>query len=258
MMTSLRQQAWRRLDVTFPERQIYIRSDGRVQFFTFDPIMQVILAGAGLLFLGWVAFTSVNVIFKDRIIAAKERHFVEMQSAYENRIADLQISYDELNGALTEAEDQFKAVADSFEAKQRALASLIGYKQTLQSSLGMGAIAMAQDKPARPAATARTGIASAPWQAPSAYFAMRGALNEATPGFAASLALPSSAGIGALRSSPPFSSVPPMMPREAGLGAILPEPTFLLGAVEKLGALFGRKVSANDVDNRSLHHIQDE
>jgi len=52
--------SWRRINVTFPERQIYIRSDGRVQFFTFDPMMQAILAGAGLLFLGWVAFTVIS------------------------------------------------------------------------------------------------------------------------------------------------------------------------------------------------------
>ena len=39
------------------------------------------MAGISLLFLGWVAFTSVNVIFKDRILAAKERHFQRMQTS---------------------------------------------------------------------------------------------------------------------------------------------------------------------------------
>jgi hypothetical protein len=67
--------------------------------------MQAIFAGIAILFLGWVAFTSVNVIFKDRILAAKERHFDEMQSFYEGRIADLQLSYDELNSQLVVAQD---------------------------------------------------------------------------------------------------------------------------------------------------------
>ena len=35
-MDSLRQRAWSRVNLLFPERQIYIRSDGRVQFFTFS------------------------------------------------------------------------------------------------------------------------------------------------------------------------------------------------------------------------------
>ena len=64
MLDSFREQTWNFISATFPERQIYIRADGRVQFFTFGPLMQAILAGISLIFLGWVAFTSVNVIFK--------------------------------------------------------------------------------------------------------------------------------------------------------------------------------------------------
>ena len=94
------ERVWAWLHETFPERQIYIRSDGRVQFFTFGPTLQATLAGLSLIFLGWVAFATVNVIFKDRIIAAKDHRYQQMQSAYENRVADLQLSYDELNGAL--------------------------------------------------------------------------------------------------------------------------------------------------------------
>ena len=100
MAATLMERAWIWIHETFPERQIYIRSDGRVQFFTFGPSLQATLAGLTLIFLGWVAFATVNVIFKDRIITAKDHRFQEMQAAYENRLADLQISYDELNGAL--------------------------------------------------------------------------------------------------------------------------------------------------------------
>ena len=34
---SFLERAWAWIHATFPERQIYIRSDGRVQFFTFGP-----------------------------------------------------------------------------------------------------------------------------------------------------------------------------------------------------------------------------
>src|ERR1044071_10153685 len=89
----LLERAWQWIHATFPERQIYIRSDGRVQFFTFGPSLQATLAGLILIFLGWVAFATVNVIFKDRIIAAKDHRYQQMQAAYENKVADLQISY---------------------------------------------------------------------------------------------------------------------------------------------------------------------
>ena len=257
MMRTLQHRAWRQICVIFPERQIYIRSDGRVQFFTFDPMMQAICAGAGLLVLGWVAFTSVNVIFKDRIIAAKERHFVEMQSSYENRIADLQISYDELNGALASAEDRFQAVADSFEAKQHAIANLLEHKQSLQSMIGIAPGAVAA--PSAPAATPGK-TAAAPAQKP-AYLGMNmgvgGILEDLVPNLSKALMPSSTTGIAPLRTAPPFSADPLSPPQAAAPMPAAPErQTFLGGAVRRIGQFFGRReTSTPEVDNPSLHHI---
>jgi len=137
MTETLVERVWAWLHETFPERQIYIRSDGRVQFFTFGPSLQATIAGLSLIFLGWVAFATVNVVFKDRIIAAKDHRYQEMQSAYENRVADLQTSYDELNGALVSAEDHFKETADALQTKQNTIMKFINRKtqvdQTLQA-----------------------------------------------------------------------------------------------------------------------------
>jgi murein DD-endopeptidase MepM/ murein hydrolase activator NlpD len=127
MAGSLVERVWAWLHETFPERQIYVRSDGRVQFFTFGATLQATLAGLSLIFLGWVAFATVNVIFKDRIISAKDGRYQQMQSAYENRVADLQTSYDDLNGALVSAEDHFKASADELQAKQSTILHLMGH-----------------------------------------------------------------------------------------------------------------------------------
>jgi murein DD-endopeptidase MepM/ murein hydrolase activator NlpD len=136
MTATVMERAWIWIHETFPERQIYIRSDGRVQFFTFGPSLQATLAGLTLIFLGWVAFATVNVIFKDRIITAKDHRFQEMQAAYENRLADLQISYDELNGALVGAEDKFKATADELQTKQNTIANFLNRKAQIEASIG--------------------------------------------------------------------------------------------------------------------------
>jgi len=130
------ERAWLWIHATFPERQIYIRSDGRVQFFTFGPSLQATLAGLVLIFLGWVAFATVNVIFKDRIIAAKDHRYQQMQAAYENKVADLQISYDELNAALVSAEDHFKATADALQTKQNAITGFLNRANQAQASVG--------------------------------------------------------------------------------------------------------------------------
>jgi murein DD-endopeptidase MepM/ murein hydrolase activator NlpD len=132
---TLAERVWAWLHETFPERQIYVRSDGRVQFFTFGPSLQATLAGLTLIFLGWVAFATVNVIFKDRIIAAKDHRYQQMQSAYENRVADLQLSYDELNGALVSAEDRFKATADELEIKQNTIMTFLNRKRQVDAAL---------------------------------------------------------------------------------------------------------------------------
>jgi len=130
------ERAWAWLHATFPERQIYIRSDGRVQFFTFGPSLQATLAGLTLIFLGWVAFATVNVVFKDRIIAAKDHRYQQMQEAYENRVADLQMSYDELNGALVSAQDRFKSTADALQAKQNAIAGFLNRAKQAEAAVG--------------------------------------------------------------------------------------------------------------------------
>ena len=135
MAESLLERAWAWLHETFPERQVYIRSDGRVQFFTFSPILQATLAGLSLIFLGWVAFATVNVIFKDRIIAAKDHRFQQTVQNYEIRVADLQGSYDEVNGALVSAEDKFKGAADELQAKQNIIINVLNRKQQVDATL---------------------------------------------------------------------------------------------------------------------------
>jgi len=154
------ERIWQWIHVTFPERQIYIRSDGRVQFFTFGPSLQATLAGLVLIFLGWVAFATVNVVFKDRIIAAKDHRFQQMQAAYENRVSDLQTSYDELNAGLVSAQDRFKATADALQTKQNAIAGFLNRASQVQASLG-GRL------PATPELRTRTSAAGATMPTPA-------------------------------------------------------------------------------------------
>ncbi len=82
--------------VCFPKRQIYVRSEGRVQFYTVGRGLQASVAGLLAIFLAWVAFSTVTVIFKDRIVAAEDHRFQSTQAAFESQVAALQMSYDEL------------------------------------------------------------------------------------------------------------------------------------------------------------------
>lgn len=230
MADSLREQAWRFVCATFPERQIYIRSDGRVQFFTFGPLMQAILAGITLTFLGWVAFTSVNVVFKDHIIAVKDKRYQQMQASYETRVSDLQVAYDQLNNALVNAADRFKSRVDDLEAKHRTLTQLIQRKDTLQAVANNGAFFPA---------TAPNAVAATPTAAPAAANIPAGDSIDA-------------GGEGDASIGPPPESAATTNPNPGAKAAAAPAPakpapalrpthsSFLEGAVEKLASVFTR------------------
>ena len=239
-MDLLRQRALRRVRHIFPERQIYIRSDGRVQFFTFSSHMQAVLAGVALAFLGWVAFTSVNVIFKDRILAAKERHFGQMQASYESRIADLQLSYDELNSSLIVAQDRFQTIADSLEAKQQTLAAIIEHKKELQASLGIGpptGVAALLAQPVKPARIRKSAGVGGLFDA-----GRTGSSVIPPPAFAPATSIRQNSAV----------SVPTEKSTTPGISHVPAKATFFGGAVLKLGALFYRKVAADDSNHPVL------
>jgi len=236
MTETLLQRVWTWLHETFPERQIYIRSDGRVQFFTFGPSLQATLAGLTLIFLGWVAFATVNVIFKDRIIAATDHRYQQMQSAYENRVAELQLSYDELNGALVSAEDRFKATADSLTAKQNAINGLLARQTEAGAAIG-GMRAPAQAQPLVFGAAAPLDHASGDGM---------GVAEETVGG--------EESGSSALVMMP---DLPAPQPRTGEAPA---EPGFFTRALDRLRGLFGgkpapRPVSAAHADHPALRSL---
>ena len=119
----------------FPHRQFYLRSRGSVQFFELSPTFQMTVALASLLVLGWVAYSSVVVIFKEQIITAKNQRYASMQAAYEGRISQMQLQYDELNGLLVLAEERFQNATRDLESKHRQLTALLMQKQAMDKSM---------------------------------------------------------------------------------------------------------------------------
>jgi murein DD-endopeptidase MepM/ murein hydrolase activator NlpD len=104
------------LHTAFPERQILIRTDGRVRCFVFGPLHQIIMSGFGLVLLAWVAYTSINVIAQDRTITTEHRRLREVQMLYEAR----------------------NAAIDDFEVQQNALAAIIERNEKVESALRFG------------------------------------------------------------------------------------------------------------------------
>jgi murein DD-endopeptidase MepM/ murein hydrolase activator NlpD len=119
------------LRAAFPERQIFIRTDGRVRFFVFGPLLQIIMAGFTLLLLSWVVSTSINVTAQDLVITTQ--HY---------RLRQVQTLYDARNAAI-----------DRFEAQQNTLAAIIERKEEVESALRFGSGPSSADS--APAAASR-------------------------------------------------------------------------------------------------------
>jgi len=119
----------------YVERQIYLRSHGQVQFISLSPFTQAVFLAIAFVFFSWIAFTSVNVVFKQQIIASKEQRYLKMQSAYEERVAQLQAAYDQLNGQLVISQERFLATTRELEDRHRQLTTLMSQSQSASSEL---------------------------------------------------------------------------------------------------------------------------
>ncbi len=100
-----------------------------MQFCVLSPLPQLLLSMLVLVFLAWASFATVNVIFKDRIIAAADYRYQNMQQRYEDRLEEKYASLDKLNAALANAEKRARAAVMIMQQRQAAfVTSLSRYR----------------------------------------------------------------------------------------------------------------------------------
>ncbi len=108
----------------FPERQIYVRSEGEVRFITFSGRVQLGLASIVLLLGAWFSFSTFQYVFQNDIIAAKNE-----------RIRAGQVAYAALEGEMQETQLRFITAARDLDAKHSQLISLVSHKENLEARL---------------------------------------------------------------------------------------------------------------------------
>lgn len=78
--------AWRQ--TYFPERQLFLRSEGRVRFLTIHSYVQMGIAGSLLVALIWGSVTSYAYLSRDRVLEGKNRTISTMSSQYKTLSSD--------------------------------------------------------------------------------------------------------------------------------------------------------------------------
>jgi murein DD-endopeptidase MepM/ murein hydrolase activator NlpD len=128
----------------FKERQIYHRSDGVVHFISMSSKTQIALAtivGAALL---WVAYASVNVVFKEQIIVAKDRDSRIMETTYSKRLHDAQRAYDDVSELNQIIKQNFDETMADISSRHQLLQNMVERKASIDQSLDALAAGLSQ------------------------------------------------------------------------------------------------------------------
>ncbi len=128
-------QLMRKLGRFFRERQIYHRSDGIVRFIKLSTRSQIALATVMLVALSWVAYSSVNFVFKEQIILAKDREKRNLNVAYQQKLSEAEKAYDDINALNVIFSQEFDAAVSQLESRHETLRAIVQNKRGMDDNL---------------------------------------------------------------------------------------------------------------------------
>jgi murein DD-endopeptidase MepM/ murein hydrolase activator NlpD len=107
-------------------RQIYVRSRSDVHYTTLTPLAQMALLCACLGGLFWMAYASVNVVFKDQLLELKQQKLFEARLDYEDQLAKLRAQIERANDRLLLNQQAYLKKVDDVKAEFDDLAQQQG------------------------------------------------------------------------------------------------------------------------------------
>ena len=119
----------------FKERQIYHRSDGVVHFISMSTKTQIALATVAVSALLWVAYASVNVVFKEQIIVAKERDARIMETNFAKQLHKQQRAYDDVTSLNVIMQQEFDQTMAEISSRHQTLKSMVERKSAIDQNI---------------------------------------------------------------------------------------------------------------------------
>lgn len=105
---------------------MYIRSRSDVHYVTLTPFAQIALLCVCLCGLFWSAYASVNVVFKDQLLALKQQKLFEARLDYEDQLAKLRAQIEKANDRLLLNQQAYLKKVDGVKAEFDELAERQG------------------------------------------------------------------------------------------------------------------------------------
>ncbi|MDA1089022.1 MAG: peptidoglycan DD-metalloendopeptidase family protein [Proteobacteria bacterium] len=108
----------------FPERQIHLRTHGRVSFTRFTQPVQIFMVVVLLLAGGWMTFSSITYLLNDAMLASKEIQITDSKQAYRT-----------LLGQVSEYQKKFSKLSTNLEDSHDLMLGLVEKNASLRQSL---------------------------------------------------------------------------------------------------------------------------
>ena len=119
----------------YAERQFYMRHQGQVHFVSVSPLAQLGLFLAAVAFILWTIYSSTLVFFQQSSFNSLHGRFAEMQSRYEERLAEMQAAHERLSVKLILAQDHFDKVTEDLQERHEHLAAIMSMRDKMGTEL---------------------------------------------------------------------------------------------------------------------------
>ncbi|MEQ8332996.1 peptidoglycan DD-metalloendopeptidase family protein [Nisaea sp.] len=110
----------------FREREVILRSDSRIRYFSLSSRLQIFIALVWVLAAGWVGFASVGVYMQDDLLRGKDVAIQRSQDSYRqllDQVSDYQLSVVAITRDLKETQGQLQRLFDQNEGLRSNLTS---------------------------------------------------------------------------------------------------------------------------------------
>ncbi len=121
---SRRDRFGRLLERWFPERQVMLRTDGRVAYIQLTKRIQLAAFSVLLLIGAWTVFGSVSYVLHGQVIAAKE-----------GQIADARLAYRSLLSEVVDYQNKFSTLTRDLEQNNTVMLGLVEKNSALEQNL---------------------------------------------------------------------------------------------------------------------------
>ena len=113
-----------RVASVFPERQVHLRTNGRISYFRIRTSAQIFTLALIIAAGWWVGYTSLSYVKHERVVAVKE-----------SQIADARLAYHSLLGEVADYQNKFTSITNDLERNHAMMLSLVGRNAKLRTSL---------------------------------------------------------------------------------------------------------------------------